>query len=60
MTANSDCRLAGGRAVVLRQAGPSDVAAITRPYLKLSPPSFYLRFHSQRPAPARVARPAAA
>jgi hypothetical protein len=56
MTANSECRLADGRAVVLRQAGPGDIAAITRLYLELSPQSFYLRFHSHRPAPARVAR----
>ena len=46
-------RRAGGRAAPGR---PGDVAAVTTLYLELSPRSFYLRFHSQRPVPARVAR----
>ena len=56
MNVNGDCQLADGRAVVLRPAGPGDVAAITRLYLELSDESFRRRFHSGRPAPALVAR----
>jgi GNAT superfamily N-acetyltransferase len=56
MTVNGDCRLADGRTVVLRAAGPGDVVAITRLYLELSAESFRRRFHSGRPAPALVAR----
>jgi GNAT superfamily N-acetyltransferase len=56
MAVNSECRLADGRAVVPRRVGPADAAAITTLYLALSPASLHLRFHSQRPAPARVAR----
>jgi RimJ/RimL family protein N-acetyltransferase len=53
---DSEGLLADGRPVVLRAAGPGDVAAITRLYLELSPQSYYLRFHSYRPAPALVRR----
>ena len=56
MTVNSDCQLADGRAVVVRPAGPGDVAAITKLYLELSAESFRRRFHAGRPAPALVAR----
>lgn len=56
MAESSECRLADGRAVVLRPAGPGDVAAITGLYLDLSPESFRLRFHSEQPAPALVAQ----
>jgi GNAT superfamily N-acetyltransferase len=55
MTVNGDCRLADGRAVVLRPAGPGDVGAITRLYLELSAESFRRRFHAGQPAPALVA-----
>ena len=56
MTLNGECRLADGRAVVLRPAGPGDVAAITGLYLELSAESFHRRFHAGLPAPALVAR----
>jgi GNAT superfamily N-acetyltransferase len=56
MTVNRDCQLADGRPVVLRPAGPGDVAAITRLYLDLSAGSFLRRFHGGQPAPAQVAR----
>ncbi len=56
MTVNGDCRLADGRAVVLRLAGPGDVAAITRLYLELSAESFRRRFHAGQPAPKLVAQ----
>ena len=56
MTVSGDCQLADGRAVVLRLAGPGDVAAITRLYLQLSAGSFHRRFHGGQPAPAQVAR----
>jgi L-amino acid N-acyltransferase YncA len=56
MTAEREYRLADGRVLVLRQAGPEDLAAITRLYLDLSPESFLRRFSTSRPAPALVAR----
>jgi L-amino acid N-acyltransferase YncA len=56
MVAGSECRLADGRTVVLRPAGPGDVPAITRLYLELSPESFYRRFYTGQPAPALVGR----
>ena len=56
MAASSECQLADGRAVVLRPAGPGDVPAITKLYLELSPESFYSRFYTAQPAPARVKR----
>ena len=56
MAARNDCRLADGRVVVLRPAGPGDVPAITELYLGLSPDSFYRRFHAGQPAPQLVAR----
>jgi GNAT superfamily N-acetyltransferase len=56
MTASRECRLADGRAVVLRLAGPGDVPAITKLYLELSPESFYRRFNTEQPAPALVAK----
>ncbi|HTT55279.1 MAG TPA: GNAT family N-acetyltransferase [Streptosporangiaceae bacterium] len=49
-------RLADGRRVVLRPAGPADVTAIARLYAELSPGSFQRRFLSGRPAPAILAR----
>jgi len=56
MAAGKECRLADGRMVVLRRAGPDDVPAITRLYLGLSSESFYRRFYTARPAPELVAR----
>jgi L-amino acid N-acyltransferase YncA len=56
MTAIRECRLADGRVVVLRLAGPGDVPAITRLYLELSPESFYRRFNTDQPAPALAAQ----
>jgi GNAT superfamily N-acetyltransferase len=56
MTVNGDCQLADGRVVVLRMAGPDDVAAIARLYLGLSGESFRRRFHCGQPAPALVAQ----
>jgi L-amino acid N-acyltransferase YncA len=56
MTASRECQLADGRVVVLRLACPGDVPAITRPYLELSPESFYRRFNTEQPAPALVAQ----
>ena len=59
MAVGSECRLADGRAVALRLAGPADVPAITRLYRDLSPGSFYGRFHGGQMAPALLARFAA-
>jgi RimJ/RimL family protein N-acetyltransferase len=56
MVAEKECRLADGRAVALRLAGPDDVPAITRLYLELSAESFYRRFYTARPSPELVAR----
>jgi RimJ/RimL family protein N-acetyltransferase len=56
MAAGNECRLADGRVVVLSRAGPDDVPAITRLYLELSSESFYRRFYTAQPAPARVAQ----
>jgi GNAT superfamily N-acetyltransferase len=56
MAAGTGHRLADGRLVALRPAGPADVPAITRLYLGLSPESFSRRFHSGRPAPEMVAQ----
>lgn len=56
ITSSSEYRLADGRAVALRRAGPADVPAITRLYLELSAESFYRRFNTEQPAPARVAQ----
>lgn len=56
MVAGKECRLADGRMVTLRRAGPDDVPAITRLYLGLSSESFYRRFHSARPSPELVAQ----
>jgi RimJ/RimL family protein N-acetyltransferase len=54
MTVPVDSRLADGRQVILRLAGPADVAAITGLYLELSADSFRSRFRSTRPAAAVV------
>jgi GNAT superfamily N-acetyltransferase len=56
MAAAKECRLADGRAVALRLAGPDDVPAITALYLGLSSESFYRRFYTARPAPELVTR----
>ena len=56
MTVNGECQLADGRAVVLRPAGPGDVAAIAGLYLELSAESFRRRFHAGQPSPALVAQ----
>jgi len=50
------CRLADGRMVAVRPAGPDDVPAITAFYLGLSSEAFYRRFYSARPAPELVTR----
>ena len=56
MAAGQKCRLADGRMVWLRRAGPDDVPAITGLYLELSSESFYRRFYTARPAPELVAQ----
>ena len=56
MVAGKECRLADGRMVALRLAGPDDVPAITRLYLGLSSESFYRRFYTARPSPELVAQ----
>jgi RimJ/RimL family protein N-acetyltransferase len=56
MTWSRERRLADGRLVALRLAGPDEVPAITRLYLELSPESFYRRFNSELPAEALVAQ----
>ena len=56
MTVNGDCQLADGRAVVVRPAGPADVAAIARLYLELSAGSFHRRFHAGQPSPPLAER----
>lgn len=56
MMPSRECQLADGRPVVLRQAGPADVPAITRLYLDLSPESFYRRFNTELPSVALVAQ----
>ncbi len=56
MVAEKECRLADGRMVTLRLAGPDDVPAITRLYLELSSDSFYRRFYTARPSPELVAQ----
>ena len=56
MTSSRECRLADGRLVALRLAGPDEVPAITRLYLELSPESFYRRFNTELPAEALVAQ----
>jgi acetyltransferase len=56
MTSSRECRLADGRLVLLRLAGPDEVPAITRLYLELSPESFYRRFNAELPAEPLVAQ----
>jgi len=56
MVEGKECRLADGRVVVLRRAGPDDVPVITMLYLGLSSESFYRRFYTARPAPELVAQ----
>ncbi len=56
MAPGKECRLADGRMVTLRLAGPDDVPAITRLYLELSSESFYRRFYTARPSPELVAQ----
>lgn len=55
MATETEHRLADGRTVTLRLAGPDDVPAITRLYLGLSAASFYRRFFTAQPAPRLVA-----
>ncbi len=50
MTPSRECRLADGRLVTLRLAGPGEVPAIARLYLDLSPESFYRRFNTETPS----------
>jgi GNAT superfamily N-acetyltransferase len=57
MAEGSQHRLADGRVLVLRAAGPADIPAIAGLYLSLSAGSSYRRFHfAGRPAPALAAR----
>ncbi len=56
MGAAAERRLADGRIIVVRPAGPGDVPAITRLYLGLSAASFSHRFHAGRPSAEVVAR----
>ena len=56
MASGGECRLADGRAVVVRLAGPTDVPAIAKLYRDLSAESFARRFHGGRAAPSRLAR----
>ncbi len=56
VAAGDECRLADGRAVVLRLASPADVLPITRLYLELSPESRHHRFHGGQLAPSRLAQ----
>lgn len=56
MAVGGECRLADGRVVVVRLAGPADVPAIARLYRDLSPESFARRFHGGRAAPSLLAR----
>ena len=46
MAVDGDCRLADGRTVVLRAAGPADAPVIARLYVELSPESAHSRFQS--------------
>jgi L-amino acid N-acyltransferase YncA len=56
MSVNGDSRLADGRTVALRLAGPGDVPAIAELYVGLSDESSRLRFHGGHPGPALAAR----
>lgn len=56
MMAGEEYGLAGGRAVVLRPAGPGDFPAIARLYGELSEDSFRSRFQSGVPVPELVAK----
>lgn len=56
MMTGAEARLADGRAVVLRAAGPGDVAAVARLYRELSPESFRRRFYTGHPRPELVER----
>jgi len=56
MVTEKEFRLADGRIVALRLAGPDDVPAITRLYLELSSESFYRRFYTARPSSELVAQ----
>ncbi len=56
MTVDGEARLADGRTVLLRPAGPDDAGVIARLYLDLSPDSLWRRFHCSRPAPPLVTR----
>ncbi len=56
MTSSRECRLADGRLVTLRLAGPDEVPAIARLYLDLSPESCYRRFNTELPSGALVAQ----
>ncbi len=51
MAVSGEYRLADGRVVVVRLAGPADVPAIAKLYQDLSPESFAGRFHGGRAAP---------
>jgi L-amino acid N-acyltransferase YncA len=56
MAVGGECRLADGRVVVVRLAGPADVPAIAKLYRDLSPESFARRFHGGRAGPSLLAR----
>lgn len=56
MTVGGEYRLADGRTVVLRPAGPADAPVIARLYGELSPESSHSRFQSGPIAPVLLAR----
>jgi L-amino acid N-acyltransferase YncA len=56
MAVGGECRMADGRMVVVRLAGPADVPAIAKLYRDLSAESFARRFHGGRAAPPMLAR----
>lgn len=56
MAVGGEFRLADGRVVVVRAAGPADVPAIAKLYRDLSRESFARRFHGGATAPSIMAR----
>lgn len=56
MTDDGPTRLADGRMITVRPAGPADVAAIAGLYVQLTAESAHRRFHSGRPPAALAAQ----
>ncbi len=56
MAIKGGCRLADGRTVAVRPAGPADAPAITQLYVELSPESSHSRFQSGPIPPVLLAR----